>query len=707
MMLGQRNAIKKRCPRRPLIESLECRQLLSVSAADVTVVRNDVYLRTATAASSSSIQGYTPAQITTAYDFNKISFGSGNTADGQGQTIAIIDAYNDPRIAADLSVFDTQFGLSAPPSLKVVNQAGGSTLPTTDPGWAGEISLDVEWAHAVAPGANILLVEATSDSLANLMSAVDYARNAAGVSVVSMSWGGSEFFSFNGAEFTGQTQYDPYFTTPQGHQGVTFVAAAGDSGASGGVEWPASSPNVLSVGGTSLYVQDDSGSYYTESSWSGTSGGFSEVEVEPSYQDSVQSTGVRTTPDVAYDADPNTGFAVYDSLAYEGYSGWQVIGGTSAGAPQWAALIAIANQGRSLSGHATLDGVSQTLPLLYSLYADPSSSDYSTYTSYFNDVIDSVGGSGRYHWRFGGYGYSNPATAGYDLATGLGTPIANMIVQALAGSDSSTTPGGGMSTGGTTGTTSTTPAQLPASTLDGVFINPRTAPIVGGQNGMLKLRLTNTGNSRFTGPVSVTLYVSTNSSTDSASLTKDTFVKTITFPNLKIGVDGSQLVGLNFTYPSTVSSDSYYIIASIQELGMTSAPAVTATPLPISITAPFVDLAATFAASQHVLVNPGHLTSVVLTIKNVGNFVAVGSVSLSLYASTSQTLDTSAATLLANPPSRQIRILPGHSIKIRLSFWAPSALTAGDYYLIASTSSSTTLSDGNSTNDVAVIATRS
>ena len=199
------------------------------------------------------------------------------------------------------------------------------------------------------PARNILLVEANSASLTNLMDAVNEARNAAGVSVVSMSWGGSEFFGWNGTEFTGQTQYDPYFTTPTGHQGVTFIAAAGDSGVYSGVQWPASSPNVLSVGGTSLYTQDKSGTYYTETSWSGTSGGFSQVEDEPSYQATVQNTGVRTIPDVAYDADPNTGFAVYDSVADQGYVGWQEVGGTSAGAPQWAAIIAIANQARVLA----------------------------------------------------------------------------------------------------------------------------------------------------------------------------------------------------------------------------------------------------------------------------------------------------------------------------------------------------------------------
>ena len=153
--------------------------------------------------------------------------------------------------------------------------------------------------------ANIILVEADSSTLTDLLDAVDYARHAAGVSTVSMSWGGSEFFSWSNGEFNGETQYDTYFTTPAGHQGVTFIASAGDSGAQAGVQWPAVSPNVVSVGGTSLTVNSD-GSYGGESSWPGTNGGYSQIEVEPAYQANVQGSGVRTVPDVSYDADPNT-----------------------------------------------------------------------------------------------------------------------------------------------------------------------------------------------------------------------------------------------------------------------------------------------------------------------------------------------------------------------------------------------------------------
>ena len=383
------------------IETLESRQFLTV-AAD-TIIRPALDLKPA--ATGSTVDGYSPQQIRSAYGFDQISI-NGVTGDGSGQTIAIVAAYDDPNIAADLHTFDMKFGLNDP-SFQKVSQTGGSTqaIPT-DPGWSAEMSLDVEWAHAMAPKANIMLVEANSDSLGNLMTAVDYARHVTDVSVVSMSWGGSEFW--------GETGYDKYFSTPAGHQGVTFVAASGDGGSWWGPSWPASSPNVLAVGGTSLNL-NSSGGYGGETGWRDSGGGISNFEPTPSYQNGVQSTGGRTTPDVSFNADPNTGFAVYDSISYQGQSGWSVIGGTSAGAPQWAALIAIANQGRAVNHLGTLDGTSGTLPMLYALYHDPSA-----YASNFNDVA------------WGASSYFLRSHVGYDGVTGLGSPKANMVVQSLA-----------------------------------------------------------------------------------------------------------------------------------------------------------------------------------------------------------------------------------------------------------------------------------
>src|SRR5262249_7387563 len=198
-----------------------------------------------------SPSGLTPSVIRSAYGISGLSFGS-VTGDGSNQTIAIVDAYDQPNLTADLRAFDSYYGLSDPPSLVKINQTGGSSLPSAAAkgGWGLETSLDVEWAHVVAPNASIVVVEANSASYSDLMAAVDTARNYSGVSVVSMSWGGNEASSL-------YSLYDSYFTTPSGHQGVTFVASSGDSGAYGTssskiVSYPASSPNVLGVGGTTL-----------------------------------------------------------------------------------------------------------------------------------------------------------------------------------------------------------------------------------------------------------------------------------------------------------------------------------------------------------------------------------------------------------------------------------------------------------------------
>jgi subtilase family serine protease len=340
--------------------------------------------------------GYTPAQIRHAYGFDQLWL------DGRGQTIAIVDAYDDPNIVNDLRTFDRTFGLPDLPRFTKVNQSGRTIFPKVDAGWAGEITLDVEWAHAIAPGANILLVEANSSSLVDLYTAVDYARHQPGVVTVSMSFGGSEG--------SYEPSVDSIMTTPAGHiggsglpGGITFVASTGDNGAPGG--YPAYSPNVVAVGGTSLFL-DDGGDYLGEAGWSGSGGGISRVEPEPAYQYSVQNTGTRTIPDVSYDADPNTGFWIYNTV---GSNGWSVIGGTSAGAPQWAALMALVDQGRAyLTGAGSLDGATQTLP---ALYAPEMSGDFFDIMTGYNGYL---------------------AGPGYDLVTGLGSPYAPWVVSDLA-----------------------------------------------------------------------------------------------------------------------------------------------------------------------------------------------------------------------------------------------------------------------------------
>jgi len=337
--------------------------------------------------------GLSPAQTRHFYGFDQVSNG------GAGQTIAIVDAYDDPTIESDLAVFSRQFGL---PSCTSSNgcftklPASGKT-PRTDAGWALETSLDVEWAHAIAPAANILLIEAASSRFTDLIQAVDVAV-ANGASAVSMSFGGGEF--------SGQTMYDSHFKA----DGVTFTASSGDSGS--GPEYPAASPYVVGVGGTTLQT-DSFGTYLGETACSGSGGGESSVEAEPSYQSDfgIDSNGSRGIPDVAYDADPSTGFSVYDSTRYQGQAGWFKVGGTSAGAPQWAAAFAIVNSLRASAGKAAISGAH------YALY------DSSGYSSNFNDITDG---------SHGNCGNVCNAGSGDDLVTGLGSPKISDLIKALA-----------------------------------------------------------------------------------------------------------------------------------------------------------------------------------------------------------------------------------------------------------------------------------
>jgi hypothetical protein len=358
--------------------------------------------------------GYLPTDLQIAYGIDQIMFGN-IQGDGTGQTIALVDAYDDPAFVdtgqsgfanSDLAQFDAQVGIPDPPNFTKYNEYGQTTnLPGTDPAGAGnpngnweiEEALDIEYAHGIAPGANIDLVEATTDSISDLFKAIATAASLPGVSAVSMSWGLPEY--------SGELSLDSTFVTPKGHQGVTFVAATGDQGSPG--YYPAYSPNVVAAGGTTLNLNGDS-TYNSETAWSGSGGGTSQYETEPSYQEGVQTTGYRTIPDVAFDADPGTGVAVYDSYNDTDNSGpWVQVGGTSLASPAWAALIAIANQGRALNGDGSLDGPTQTLPALYATSS--------------NDFHDITKGSN------GGFN----AGPGYDEVTGLGSPVANLLVPDL------------------------------------------------------------------------------------------------------------------------------------------------------------------------------------------------------------------------------------------------------------------------------------
>ena len=337
-----------------------------------------------------------PAQVSHAYGLDQLVFSSPAGAvvgNGAGQTIALVVAQHDPYLAADLATFNQAYGL---PSCSLVQLYAPGT--STDDGWASEETLDVEYAHAVAPGANLVVVEARSSDTGSMISAIDQARNYPGVSVVSLSWGS--------AELSNQRSLDFHFTTPAGHTGVTFLAASGDNGSGAGTEWPSTSPNVVAVGGTRLTV-DAAGNYQGETGWTNSGGGYSVMEPIPSYQKGVQQTKSRSVPDVSANAAMSTGVNVVTTSPSNGQQSWWQIGGTSVSTPIWAGIVAIANQGRALNGLSTLDGPSQTLPAIYAL---PSSA--------FHDVTS------------GTNGYA--ARAGYDMVTGRGSPNGPALVAGLA-----------------------------------------------------------------------------------------------------------------------------------------------------------------------------------------------------------------------------------------------------------------------------------
>jgi subtilase family serine protease len=247
-------------------------------------------------------------------------------------------------------------------------------------------------------------VETNDNLYTNLNAGVRTAAGAAGTCAVSMSWGS--------VEYSGETANDSNYITPTNHQGVSFVACTGDSGS---LWHPSAAPTVLGVGGTSLYL-NSGGGYGSETAWNDSygsgGGGVSTQETEPGYQRIAQQTGWRNVPDVAYDADGNTGFsAIVGGQNYYVY-------GTSCGSPQWAALIAIADQGRALNGLGSLDSsnlVNGLLPSLYDLYGTP------FYAQAFNDVTVGTTSTGQ------------AAGSGYDTATGLGTPKAGFLIPYLAG----------------------------------------------------------------------------------------------------------------------------------------------------------------------------------------------------------------------------------------------------------------------------------
>jgi subtilase family serine protease len=302
--------------------------------AHTDAVRNRAKSHKAGAAANATPSGYGPSSIQSAY---KLPSGTA----GSGETVAIVDAYNDPTAAADLAVYRSQYGLPActvsSGCLKIVSQTGSATsLPKTNAGWATEESLDLDMVSATCPNCHIVLVEASSASTSNLGTAVNEAVKL-GANAISNSYGGNESSK--------DSTYDAKYYD---HPGIAITASSGDSGY--GVEYPAASPYVTAVGGTSLSTASNSRGW-SETAWSGAGAGCSSNEAQPADQASA-GTGCanRAVADVSAIADPNTGVAVYDSTPDQGYSGWQVYGGTSVASPIIASVYALAGNTSSVNG---------------------------------------------------------------------------------------------------------------------------------------------------------------------------------------------------------------------------------------------------------------------------------------------------------------------------------------------------------------------
>jgi subtilase family serine protease len=362
----------------------------------------------AAAAATRSPGGFWPVDMQTAYGVNAAglpALPNGLGGGGAGITIALVDSNDAPNALADLQYFSNQFGLpqmnstsgtTCKPTFTKVSQTGGSTLPKYNSGWEVEISLDIQWAHAMAPCANILLVEASSSSGSDLDTALTYAS--AHAQVVSMSWGGSEF--------RGESTDDQVFFQKSG---VVFVASAGDSG--GVVEWPSISKEVVAVGGTNLPVASGGGlGTGAETAWSSSGGGCtSQQEPEPTVETVIKyptkCTG-RGVPDVAASGGANSAAAVYVSKQ----GGWLGVYGTSLAAPMWAGIIGSADGQRIKAGKAVLS--SGTLADLYYAYTSSNGADFTDITS---------GTAGK-----------NTAVAGWDFVTGLGSPKGKTLIPYLA-----------------------------------------------------------------------------------------------------------------------------------------------------------------------------------------------------------------------------------------------------------------------------------
>lgn len=378
---------------------------------------------------------YSPQEIRDAYNLNTV-LSKGFT--GKGESIVIVDSFGSPTIAHDLHVFDEGYGLPDPPSFKVLAPLGTVPFNSNDPtmvGWAVETTLDVEWSHAMAPGANIVLMTSPVaetegvQGMPQFLALEQYALNHHLGQVISQSWGATENTLFTPAGRQVFQDFEQLYAQAA-EQHVTVFASSGDFGSANvnikgafypfpTVNFPASSPLVTAVGGTSLFATV-TGEYRHETVWNNktgaSGGGISQVFAEPSYQESTLSSSIQSTlddhrglPDISYNADPFTSILIFLSFI-PGKAGYYAIGGTSEGSPQWAGIIA---DGDQWAGHP----MGFINPALYKIGASHLASQE------YHDIT--VGNN-----SFAGVtGYR--ALPGWDLASGWGSPNAEELLQSL------------------------------------------------------------------------------------------------------------------------------------------------------------------------------------------------------------------------------------------------------------------------------------
>jgi subtilase family serine protease len=461
---------------------------------------------------------HTPAQIRAAYGLPAYpAAGTTLTAAqqasfGAGQTIYIVDAYHDATALSDLNAFSAKFGLpsctnvtiattatlplAAPPASCTFSQVNSttsygmtSTVPAFNATWAPESKLDVQWAHAIAPLARIVLLE-MPNSLSTSILGANMLAGRMGPGVVSMSFGS--------AEAAWAPSIDYHFTGT----GMTYVAAAGDSGSQ--VLWPAVSPNVVAVGGTSLNWSGTGTRY--EAAWLHTGGGLSTYEALPSWQSGVTAAGGgtlthRAVPDVAFNANPMTG--EYVALTMPGDATvWAAYGGTSIAAPQWAGVIAVANAMRAANGKAAIGDIHTAL--YKSIAAVPGN-----YASALGDVVDGTNGTCA----------TCRAGTGFDEATGWGTPNAMQLVSLLGGGAAPqastpaapTVPGGSISAKAGTALSQSLGVTLPAGTTATYALSGAPSGLSVDATGTLKWA------SPVTGSYSVVVKVTTSVATSASA----------------------------------------------------------------------------------------------------------------------------------------------------------------------------------------------